>query len=161
MLQRKLNVWRECPTSWRTFDSDLSTELTSSHQSNTRTERSIWRYFVLDVSIKARKWGNLEILIILFCCLLEFLIYLNCFCSIFRTGKFLVRFWFFLLKFETDRGSVDRISLDRISWSKVSNKTGVWSKLCLVTWSKFLLILNYCQSLDRIYLDFSVDRKFQ
>ena len=44
----------------------------------------------------------------------------------------------------TDRGSLDRISLDRISWSKFSNNLGVWSKLCFITWSKFLIILIFC-----------------
>jgi hypothetical protein len=49
-----------------------------------------------------------------------------------------------------DRGSLDRISLDRITWSKFSNKIGVWSKLCFITWSKFLIILIFWQSLDQI-----------
>ena len=59
-----------------------------------------------------------------------------------------------------DRGSLDRIALDRITWSKFSNKTGVWSKLCLITWSKVLINDFNILSLDRIFWDFSVDRKF-
>ena len=60
-----------------------------------------------------------------------------------------------------DRGSLDRISLDRITWSKVSNKTGVWSKVCFVTWSKVLINDINIWSLDRIIWDFSVDRNFK
>ena len=60
-----------------------------------------------------------------------------------------------------DRGSLDRIALDRITWSKFSNKTGVWLKLCLITWSKVLINDINIWSLDRIIWDFSVDRNFK
>jgi hypothetical protein len=61
----------------------------------------------------------------------------------------------------SDKGSLDRIALDRITWSKFSNKTGVWSKLCLITWSKVLINDINIWSLDRIFWDFSVDRNFK
>ena len=60
-----------------------------------------------------------------------------------------------------DRGSLDRISLDRISWSKFSNKIGVWSKLCFITWSKFEINHINILSLDRMFWQFSVDRNFK
>ena len=68
--------------------------------------------------------------------------------------------WCGTMHVRIDRGSLDRISLDRITWSKFSNKTGVWSKLCFITWSKVLINHINISSLDRIFWDFSVDRKF-
>ena len=62
---------------------------------------------------------------------------------------------------EVGKWSLDRISLDQITWSKFSNKIGVWSKLCLFTWSKVLINHINISSLDRIFWDFSVDRNFK
>ncbi len=70
------------------------------------------------------------------------------------------RFESYCLSRSNDRGSLDRISLDRITWSKFPNKIGVWSKLCFITWSKVLINHINISSLDRIFCDFSVDRKF-